>query len=186
MSDTQVPGEATAERVLDSAARVVAWVTGSAIVLLMLLTVAEIIGRATGWIAIRGALEISELGLVIVVFAGMMVAEVAEEHVRTPLLVDRLPWFASAIVRLIGRVIAFVFLVWLTILTWGAALVSIERGEFRFGVLSVPLWPAKLAIPLGLAAFAAVIGIRIYFRLVRIIRARQRGEIPVGSTNSEV
>ncbi len=52
--------------------------------------------------------------------------------------------------RLLGHAVLCGLVAWMTVETAQAALHSFLVGEYRFGLLQMPIWPARLMIPLGL------------------------------------
>lgn len=138
-----------------------AFVAGLGIVGLMLLTVADVALRKLAGRGIPGTLEISEVALVGVVFAALMAAEVNNVHVRTPILVERLSGRVANLAKMLGLVPAALFVSWAAWLTAMEGLASMERGEFRFGIVAVPVWPAKLVIPIGLAGLAVALMVKV-------------------------
>lgn len=175
--DTPGPGEPMPRRstvwsrVVQATASTLALLAGLGIVCLMLLTVVDVGLRKFVGRGVPGALEISEVALVAVVFAALMAAEVGNVHVRTPILVERLPHRAANLVKLLGLVPATVFVFWAAWLTAMEGLASAESGEFRFGVVAVPVWPAKLVIPIGLAGLALALAAKVVTAVHRARRA---------------
>jgi TRAP-type mannitol/chloroaromatic compound transport system permease small subunit len=66
------------------------------------------------------------------------------------------------------------FLVWATYWTWDAAIESMEKGERRFGGNEIPMWPAKLFIPVGFGGMA----LEYVAHAVGAIRALKGGHVP--------
>lgn len=50
---------------------------------------------------------------------------------------------------------------WMVLVTADRALASFEVREFRFGLVRVPVWPARIAIAVGLAAYLLELVIRL-------------------------
>ena len=149
-------GPAGTGRVTQRAGKVLALLAGLLICGLMILTVLDVLGRSTTS-GIDGSLEFTEVLLVATVFVGMASAQIQRVHVSTPILTDRLPGRAATIARAIGKVVVVVFLVWAAVATAETGWESFQAREYRFGIAEVPVWPAKLVIPLGFAAFALVV-----------------------------
>lgn len=139
---------------------------GAAIMLLMFATVADVVSRKVGGGGIAGVVEWTEVLLVVVVFAGMMGAELSGAHIRgMSFLTERERSIGAPLVRACGSALAALILVWAVFMSGEEALASIALGEFRMGLIQVPIWPAKLAIPIGLAGFAAVMAWRTFKQL---------------------
>lgn len=129
---------------------------GIGVLALMFLTVADIVTRTVAGGGVAGIIEITEVALVIVVYLGLMTAGRDGHHIRVGLLTDRLPAPAARVLRLLGLAIALFLVAWVIWVTAGKAVTSIEMQEFRFGLIGVPIWPARLAIPIGLSGLLLV------------------------------
>lgn len=145
---------------------------GIGILGLMAITVIDVFLRQVLSSGLGGAIEISEVLLVCVVFLGMMAGEMTNTHVRTPVLTERVGDRAANVMHAIGFLPAVVFLGWMTYLTAMEALRSTSVGEFRFGVVFVPVWPAKLVIPLGLAGLTVAVLIKLVTAIINIVKGR--------------
>ena len=121
---------------------------------MMGLTVVDVASRALTNRSIPVAQEISEQLIVALVFLGMAFAYHRQEHVAVTMCTRALPIPTRGPVRLLGRCFLLGLLVWMIWATGHEAVRSYAQGEFRFGLLQVPVWPARAAIPIGLAALA--------------------------------
>ena len=158
-------------RAVQAMGSALAILAGIGIVALMLLTVVDVGLRKFLGRGVPGALEISEVALVAVVFAALMAAEFGNVYVRTPIFVERLSHRMANVAKLLGLVPATLFVAWAAWLTAVEGLASAERGEFRFGVVAVPVWPAKLVIPIGLAGLALALAAKVVTAVHRARRA---------------
>lgn len=163
--------ESNWSRVPTDVSTVLATVAGIAILLLMFYTVADVFMRKVFSSGLPGAIEVGEIALVGIVFAGLMAAEVTNAHVRTPVLTERLSPRAANLAHLIGYVPATVFLAWATFLTAQEGIQSFLEGEFRFGLIFIPIWPAKVIIPIGLAGLTVAIVIKLVRTILNIVRS---------------
>lgn len=141
-----------------------------AAVVLMLGISADVGRRYFVGSSILGMLEVSETLMVLMVFLGMSYAEHTKTHVRMTLLTSRLPLRMAAVLRLTAFVISTWIIGWMAWQTTMRARSSIQMGEFGMGVLQLPLWPARAAIALGLAAATVQLIIRIVDQLYMIVR----------------
>ncbi|MBP2366188.1 TRAP transporter small permease subunit [Pseudonocardia parietis] len=134
----------------DQVTRWFSWAAGGLALALMLLIVAEVGVRAVVGRSLSGTIELSEVLLVFIVALGIGNAQRTGAHVNTDLLTSRLTPHTGAVVRVAGLTVAAGFLLWTTWVSatrgWEAMLV----GEARFGISEVPVWPARLVLPLGL------------------------------------
>jgi TRAP-type C4-dicarboxylate transport system permease small subunit len=145
---------------------------GVGILGLMFITVIDVFLRQVLGGGLGGAIEISEVLLVCVVFLGMMAGEMTNTHVRTPVLTERVGDRAANVMHAIGFLPAVVFLGWMTYLTALEAIHSVSVGEFRFGVVFVPVWPAKIVIPIGLAGLTVAVLIKFVTAIVNVVKHR--------------
>lgn len=132
------------------ASRVLAMLSAMAILVIMLLTVADVTQRWATGRSMAGVLEFNEILMVAVVYLGLAYTQRRDEHVSVDLLVTRLPRRARRWVEAVALLLAIMvvgLLLWATLET---GLESYARREFRFGLRAVPIWPARLVIPLGL------------------------------------
>jgi TRAP-type mannitol/chloroaromatic compound transport system permease small subunit len=123
----------------------------------MLLTVADVLKRTLFDRGIPGTVEITQVFLVIVVFAAMFGAEVTDTHVSTTIVTDRLPARARQMVRLIGATISFLAASLFAYANAGPALQSLQINEVVYGLIRVPVYPAKIVIFLGFLLLALAI-----------------------------
>jgi len=161
--DSTATGLDRAVRVLEPVMRAIAAI---GILVLMLMTIANIALRTTGR-GITGVIEITEVLLVVIVFLGMTTAGRDGQHIRASLLTDRLPGEGSRGVRISAAVISLGILAWMISATTIRAIASVHAGEFRFGLVPVPIWPARVVIPIGLAALAVVVVLQLVSLLAR-------------------
>ena len=146
-------------------------VSGAGIVVLMFISVIDVVLRQFFSSGLGGAIEISEILLVAVVFLALMAGEMTNTHVRTPVLMERMSGRTASIMHLVGLIPATVFLGWATFQTALQGLHSAALGEFRFGVIFVPIWPAKLIIPIGLAALTIAVVLKVITTVRNLVRA---------------
>lgn len=144
-----------------------AWASGVGIALLMLPTVADVTYRKLVGPSLPGALEISEIGVVFIAYLAMAAALHRGAHISTPILTDRLRPGTAHVARLVGMVV-----VWglLALMVWGSAAIALESfsvREFRFGLVEVPIWPAKMIVPIGLFLMLVELTIQIGLRIAR-------------------
>ena len=119
------------------------------ILILMGLTTADVVFRYILKSPLKGAYEISELLFLSAVFLGMGYTQLFREHVNADLLVSR---FSKHTNLILETVMLFPALVIYGLLTWQGTKVFLQSFsilEFRWGLIQIPLWPARLAVPMG-------------------------------------
>lgn len=124
----------------------------ASVLAMMLLTCLDTGIRWFSGRSLAGVQEIVEQLMVAIVFLGMAYALRRGEHVSVKVLTASLPVRWAAVLRLCGLAVMIAIVIWMTWRTGQHAWRSFMTGEVRFGLLQVPVWPARLAIPLGLGA----------------------------------
>jgi TRAP-type C4-dicarboxylate transport system permease small subunit len=112
----------------------------------------EVIFRLLAGRSISGLIEINETMMAVIFAFGLALAQKQKEHVNVELVIAVLGIKARRVLSILSTLCALVFISWLMVATLEEGIKSFTIREFRFGLLSVPIWPAKLAIPLGIAA----------------------------------
>jgi TRAP-type C4-dicarboxylate transport system permease small subunit len=138
-------------------AAVLAVLAAGGVLAMMLVTMVDVLKRTVTGRSLAGAQEVTESLIVAVVWFGFAWAQYTREHVAVDLLTRRLGVRAAAVVRLAGQLTVLGLAGWMMWRTGANAWGSFESGELRFGLLQVPMWPARTAIPLGLLAFVLVV-----------------------------
>ncbi|MEX0954992.1 MAG: TRAP transporter small permease [Rhizobiaceae bacterium] len=146
---------------------------------MMGMTSADVASRWITGRSIPGAQEVTESLMVAIVYLGMAYALCRREHVSVALLTSRLPARPAAALRLLGMIVMIAVITWMTWRTGQEALRSFQIGEVRFGLLQVPIWPARLTIPVGLTAFLMQALLDLYDQYVLFREGRK--EPPSGA-----
>ncbi|WP_313404957.1 TRAP transporter small permease [Aeromicrobium sp.] len=111
---------------------------------------------------LRGTVEFTEILLVVAVFLGMTGAETTRTHLRTPIVVERLPARLGGWLIASGLIVAALCTAWTTWASAGSALASFQSHEIRYGLLGLPLWPAKATVPLGMFGFTVALAVHAF------------------------
>jgi TRAP-type C4-dicarboxylate transport system permease small subunit len=132
---------------------------------LMTLQVIDVLVRnATGGSAVHGVPEYISVGMVFVVFLSIAHSERLGAHIRTPVLVSRLPKKVGHIARGAGLMVAACVIWALGWAALGRAIDAYDASEVFSGIARVPAWPARFAIPLG----ALLLGIELVARALML------------------
>lgn len=116
---------------------------------LMLIMVADVIGRKVFNSPLSGTTEIAEMTLVGVVYLSISHVQRNGGHIKIDLFADYLPATIRSIFDIVGLTLSFVVC---GFITWGStwlALESVRLQDFTMGVVRVPLWPGKLVVAIG-------------------------------------
>ncbi|WP_243638272.1 TRAP transporter small permease [Rubrobacter taiwanensis] len=119
---------------------------------MMLLTVADVVGRWLLNMPIQGTIELTQLAMVVIVYFTLARVEYYDEHITIRFVSDRLPWRWQYVVRIVAGVVSFVLLL---LLTW-------QLYEFALRMRAVGLTSDLLQIPIYLVVFLAVAGAGVY------------------------
>ena len=122
------------------------------IIALMVLTTSDVVKRYIFADPIKGAYEISESLFLTAVFLGLAYTQLFHEHVNTDLFVRHLSKRANLILQTIMLLLSLTIYILFSRKGMEAFLTSLVEGEYRWGLIRIPLWPAKLMIPIGLSA----------------------------------
>lgn len=147
---------------------------GLLLLVLMLLTVADVVSRNVQGRSILGTVDISTLLLVAVAFLGLASAEVDGRHVCVGLVEMRLGPRTRTV---LSGLRAVLLLVVGGLMVWGLGEVlmsAVDRGETTNDILRLATWPAKLVLFLSFLLFFAV----ALWREVLAFRAFLAGEAP--------
>lgn len=152
-TDTATTADVTLPRALTLFARALSIAAGVLLLVLILLTIADVVSRNLRDRSIIGTVDIATMLLVAVAFLGLASAEIDGRHVRVELVESRF----GVRVRLIFSVLRSLLMVGLgALLIWGLTEVLIsaaDRSETTNDILRLPTWPAKLVLLIAFAAF---------------------------------
>ncbi|WP_162321111.1 TRAP transporter small permease [Nesterenkonia haasae] len=154
------------ERVIIGVSRVMGVIAASAIVVLMLAIVADVVTRFLTGSSLPAMVELSESALIVSIFFGLAWAGTSGAHVSVTLFTDRL---GKGVNRFLGVVVWGLsggLAAWLTYATTLRAISATERNEIRMGLVQWPMWPLRWVVAVGLAVFFLVCVIN----LVRVLR----------------
>ena len=119
------------------------------IMLIMFLSSADVTSRYLLGAPIKGAYELNEIFFLSAALLGVAYAQKYKAHVNVELLVSHLP---KRIAVSVETCMLFVALVTYAIVVWMSSLEFLNSwttNEFRWGLIAIPLWPARLMVALG-------------------------------------
>lgn len=154
-------------RIVDRVTTVLALLAVTCIVFVVLAVIADVSRRTFFGESIGGVVEIAEVMMVIIVFLGLGYTERRGGHVSMTLLIRKLSSRPAAIVNAVAFMVVVVVVGWMMWVTGERALVSLEAGEYRFGLVRVAVWPARIAIAVGLAVYL----LELTFGMIDSVRA---------------
>lgn len=168
-------------RVVHGIVKAFGYVAVACIAFMLVAIVADVTRRSVAGKSVPGVVELGEVMMVAIVFLGLGYAESRGAHVSMTLLVNRLRPRTAAMVNGLGLLLVVGVIGWMVYVTADRALESVAVQEYRFGLVRVPVWPARVAVAVGLAVYF----LELVFRLLDDLRA-VRSRKPVLSANDEV
>lgn len=169
-------GPGRVRRALDRVNRVMAALSVGCIAVMLVLTILDITRRTVSGRSVEGVNELGEVAMVFIVFLGLAYAEQRRAHVAVTLLVRRLPHRVAAGMEAAGIALVMAVVVWMVVVTGERALESLAVGEYRFGLVRIPIWPARIVIVVGLAAYLLQLGLRLVDDL-RVMRGAEAPDV---------
>ena len=140
-----------AARIIRALARILTDISSLWLFAIMILVGLDISMRYVFNAPIPGTLEISEQTVVLITFLCFAYTGMQKRHVQTTALVGRLPSslrFVADVVSIMLMLALLSLLVWKTSLE---GLYALRIREIRMGLVGVPIYPSKIAIPIGLS-----------------------------------
>lgn len=107
---------------------------------------ADVIGTQFFGQPVHGALELTESTMVVIVFGALTYAQIRRNHIRVELFYTRLGPRAQGVMDAFSDLMALAFF---GLLLWQAtfeAIFSWTIDESTFGLIRVPLWPARFML----------------------------------------
>lgn len=120
----------------------------------MLIVVYNVVLRELDRPGVLGVVEYSELGMALTAFFALGEAERRRAHVSVESLVNRLKGRRAIVARLASGGAAAFIAILLAWASYDALSDSLARGEFKLGLVRLPMWPARLAVFAGFLALA--------------------------------
>ena len=142
------------DRFMARVSAALALLAGGLIAVILLVMVIDVACRNLAGSSLAGAYEVVTIMLVGVVFLGLAHAERSDSNIKLTLFTSRLPAAVAQKARLVGGSVSLLLCLVATWATISAAQGSIARGEYQQGILSIPIWPAKVIIALGFTVLA--------------------------------
>jgi TRAP-type transport system small permease protein len=103
---------------------------------------------------ISGSLEITEAGLVLIIFLSMAYTQRKRGHIRVTLLTRHLPLNVRHALYIFILLVGAMLTAWYAYSAFTYAVRSHKIGEMEWGVITFVVWPIKSAIALGCGLFS--------------------------------
>lgn len=148
---------------------------GIVIFAIVLLAVANILGRKFFDLPVDGYIDWTEQSMAFFAFLGIAYCQRQGGHIRMDIFVGSLRGRVLWIFELISTFIMFVMTLILTYGSYGHFLRAWTNGDSSFDI-ELPTWPAKLVVPFALS----ILSIRLFLQLWAYARAiKENNDNPV-------
>ena len=124
------------------------------IFIMLVLVVANVIGRYLFNAPITGAFEITESLLVVSIMLGLALTQYYDGHIRVTILTRRMPARWARLAKIATLLLGALFFAWCAYATWKFALESYSFKEQEWGTITFPLYPFKFVVFLGVVLLA--------------------------------
>ena len=125
------------------------YLSGALLIGLMVLTVVNILGRWLFATPLPGTVELTEIGMVAIVFTGLAYAQVREDHIRVDLLYEQLGTRGRRVLGLFAALVSFATVAVVTWRLWVYA-GQLQASGRTTSALRIPLsWVAWIAVAGG-------------------------------------
>ncbi|KAA1172451.1 TRAP transporter small permease [Marinobacter salinexigens] len=136
--------------------------------LMVIITFVSVIGRTFFSKSVPDDLLFSEMLMVAVVFLPMGFVQSVGAHLEVTVITEHFPQKIQTVLVKLGLIIGITFF---GLMTWFSAQMAWEAWELdaiAYGsALSIPEWPAKALIPLGLGWWCVRMFVQLVFRAAR-------------------
>ncbi|MCL4765856.1 MAG: TRAP transporter small permease [Hyphomicrobiaceae bacterium] len=129
--------------------RLGAFLAGIAVLVMMLIGTADVVGLLVFNHPLPGAYELTESLLVASVFLAIALAQARRQHVRVEIFLNVVPGPVRRALELLGHVMTAGVFAIICYVSWEVALDSIRIGEFSSGLIQFPVWPARTTLAIG-------------------------------------
>ncbi len=160
------------QKILDAITAGASWVGAGALVVMILIVVANVAGRYLLRKPVLGAVEMVGLLTVVVVFCVLAFTEAKGAHIVVDILVSRLHGRTKAILASIMSFLGAVFFILMGWQGWDLMLSNLSPFVRATGVLSIPFAPFMLIMAIGCVLF----GLELLVHVFNPVSERKRRE----------
>jgi TRAP-type C4-dicarboxylate transport system permease small subunit len=136
-------------KVLEPIALTILLIGGGGMIVSTFLGTADVIGTQFLGQPVHGALEITESTMVVIVFGALTYAQIRRNHIRVELFYTHVGPRTQGGMDAFSDLMAILFF---GLLLWQAsfeAMFSLQIDESTFGLIRIPLWPARFVLAAG-------------------------------------
>ncbi len=150
------------QKILDKITAGVSWIGAGALVLMVLIVVANVAGRYLFRTPVLGAVEMVGLLTVVVVFCVLAFTEAKGAHIVVDILVSRLHDRTKAVLASIMSLLGAVFFVIVGWQGWELMLSNLSPFVRATGVLSIPFAPFMFIMAFGCVLFGLELFVHVF------------------------
>lgn len=150
-------------------------VSGFATLMIIVIVVIDVAGRAIFNNPLHSGVESSELLLVCLVFFGLAAAQQQRQNYAIELFTRNLPMRVQSAFEFVGYVVCLAIVILLAWPSTQQAISSFNRNEMGFGIVAFPIWPARIVLAVGLWLLALQFLCDIYRLATGQTRASAQG-----------
>ena len=121
---------------------------------MMVLVVANVLGRYLFNKPLSGTLEFTEGLLVLIIFFSLGLTQFDGGHIRVTLITSHLPKPVARVFTVVAMLCGAAFFAWCAYAAWAFAAQSFSFNEQEVGEVEFPLWPVKFMVFFGIAMLA--------------------------------
>ena len=148
---------------------------------IMLLGVAQVIGRSIFNQPVRGYVDIVEVSITVFAFLAISYCQRLAGHVRMEIIIGRFKGRALWLTEVFGTIVIMFIVFVLMLYAWEHFMRAWSIGDSSIDV-DITLWPSKLLVPLAFA----MLTVRLLIQLIGFLRlAAKPNAIPIGIPEME-
>ena len=151
------------QKIFDKITTGISWVGAGALILMVLIVVANVVGRYLLKKPVLGAVEMVGLLTVITVFCVLAFTEAQGAHIIVDILISRLHGRTKAILASIMALLGAVFFIIMGWQGWNLMLSNLSPFVRVTGVLSIPFAPFMLVMALGCVLFGLELFVHVFY-----------------------
>ena len=123
---------------------------------LMCITTLDVILRKVSTISVRGSYELTEMGMVILIFFGIAALQVARGHVRVDMFAEKFPRGFRLALDVVVMVVEAGIMGLMTYCGYLKTVSDFDKG-LGTSVLGIPTWPFAALMTIGLLLFTVML-----------------------------
>ena len=142
------------------------------IFILMVITTVDVILRKVSTLSIRGSYELTEMGMLIIVFLGIAAFQVKRGHVRVDMFINKFPGRSKLIVDTIVQIIECVAGGFLIYGNLEKMLANGAKG-ISTSTLLIPTWPFCAIMMIGSILFTIMMVLDLILTIIDLVQYRK-------------